>query len=134
MIKHVIPTRAIENTVYVVAADRVGSERGFTFAGQSCIVDVSGKTLSGASNDKEEIIYSDVNLEIAREKHLISIPGEYEVHRIKDRRPELYGVITEPVDGKKPGIRAGDQATDSRVQITKPASRHRSYRSGTSAL
>lgn len=101
MIEHVIPTRAIENTVFVVATDRVGAERGFSFAGRSRIVDVSGKTLITASSDKEEIIYGQVDLEIAREKHLVSIPGEYEVHRIKDRRPELYGVITEPVEGKK---------------------------------
>ncbi len=98
VIKYVIPTRAIENGVYVVAADRAGKERGSTFAGRSKIVSPSGKTLSQASAVKEEIIYSEVDLESARQKHLVTVPGEYETHRIKDRRPELYGKITEPVD------------------------------------
>jgi len=98
VIKHVIPARAIENSVYVVAADRVGKERGTTFAGRSKIVDASGKTLSIASTDKEEVTYGEVDLELSRQKHLVTIPGEYEVDRFKDRRPELYGKITEPVD------------------------------------
>jgi len=108
VIKHVIPARAIENTVHIVAADRVGNERGSTFAGRSKIVDASGKTLDLASTDKEEIIYGEVDLELARQKHLVTIPGEYEVDRTKDRRPELYGVITQPVDGEIPGMPAKD--------------------------
>ncbi|HJX12656.1 MAG TPA: carbon-nitrogen hydrolase family protein [Dehalococcoidales bacterium] len=98
MIEYVIPARAVENTVYVVAADRVGKERGATFAGRSKIVDVSGKTLALASPDKEEIIYAGVDLEMARNKHITTVPGQYEVDRLKDRRPELYDVITRPLE------------------------------------
>jgi predicted amidohydrolase len=101
VIKHVIPARAIENSVYVVAADRTGNERGYSFAGRSKIVGPSGKAISQASADKEEIIYGEIDLEQARQKHLTTIPGEYEVDRFKDRRPELYGKITEPVDENK---------------------------------
>ncbi|HUT66942.1 MAG TPA: carbon-nitrogen hydrolase family protein [Dehalococcoidales bacterium] len=108
MIRHVIPARAIENTVHVVAADRVGTERGSSFAGQSKIVEATGKTLSQASADKEEIIYGEVDLETARQKRFVTIQGEYEIDRFKDRRPELYGVITEPVNSKTPGIPAAD--------------------------
>jgi len=98
VIKHVIPARAIENGVYVVAADRIGTERGSTFAGRSKIVATSGKAISQASATREEIIYAELDLEIARQKHQVVIPGEYESHRARDRRPELYGKITEPVD------------------------------------
>jgi predicted amidohydrolase len=98
VIKYVIPTRAIENGIYVVAADRVGRERGATFAGRSKIVATSGKAIIQASANKAEIIYGEVDLELARRKHLVTVPGEYETHRIKDRRPELYGKITEPVE------------------------------------
>jgi predicted amidohydrolase len=98
VIKYVIPTRAFENNVHVVAADRVGTERDCSFAGQSKIVDASGKILCTASTDKEEIIYAEVNLTLAREKHVITTPGEHETDRIKDRRPELYGAITEPIN------------------------------------
>jgi len=93
---YVVSARAIENRVHVVSTDRVGNERGFSFAGLSKIVDASGEILGLASADKEEIIYGEVSLESARQKHLTLIPGEWEVDQIKDRRPELYGVITKP--------------------------------------
>lgn len=93
---YVVTARAIENRVHVVSADRIGSERGYSFAGLSKIVSASGKILGLASPDKEEIIYGEVSLDLARQKHHIIIPGEYEVDYIADRRPELYGVITEP--------------------------------------
>jgi predicted amidohydrolase len=93
---YVVTARAIENRVHVVSADRIGSERGYSFAGLSKIVSASGKILGLASLDKEEIIYGEVSLDLARQKHHIIIPGEYEIDYIADRRPELYGVITEP--------------------------------------
>ena len=93
---YVVSARAIENRVHVVSADRVGSERGFSFAGLSKIVDASGEILGLASADKEEIIYGEVSLESARQKHLTYIPGQWEVDYIGDRRPELYGMITKP--------------------------------------
>jgi predicted amidohydrolase len=98
---HVVSTRAIENRVHVVAANRIGTERGRAFSGLSKIVNASWDTLALASPDKEEIIYGEVDLEVARQKRDIIIPGEHEVDFIKDRRPELYGVITQPVDGIK---------------------------------
>ena len=93
---YVVSARAIENRVHVVSTDRVGSERGFSFAGLSKIVDASGEILGLASADKEEIIYGEVSLESARQKHLTYIPGQWEVDYIGDRRPELYGMITKP--------------------------------------
>jgi predicted amidohydrolase len=96
---YVVNARAVENRVHVVAADRVGSERGYAFAGLSKIVSASGKTLGLASPDKEEIIYGEVSLAAAREKRLVVVPGEYELDYVKDRRPELYGLITEPGSG-----------------------------------
>ena len=92
---YVVSARAIENRVHVVSADRVGSERGYSFAGLSKIVDATGKTLALASPDREEIIYGEVSLEVARGKRVAIIPGEYEVDYLKDRRPELYGLISE---------------------------------------
>ena len=89
--------RTIENKVHVVLSDRVGNERGFTFAGLSNVVDVTGEVLSLASPDKEEIVYGEVNLDAARQKHRVFIPGEWEIDNIADRRPELYGVISQTV-------------------------------------
>ena len=87
--------RTIENKVNMVTSDSVGTERGFTFAGLSNVVDVTGEVLSTASPDKEEIVYGEVSLEAARQKHRVFIPGEWEIDNIGHRRPEIYGVITQ---------------------------------------
>jgi predicted amidohydrolase len=92
----IVSARAIENRVHVVSADRVGSERGCSFSGMSKIVDALGDVLSLASPDREEIIYGGVSLDTSRQKHITFIPGEWELDQIKDRRPELYGLITNP--------------------------------------
>ena len=100
---HIVSARAIENRVHVVSADRVSSERGYSFAGLSKILSASGKVVALASPDGAEIIYGEVDLEAARQKHVTVIPGEHETDQIQDRRPELYGKITESVTESKKG-------------------------------
>lgn len=92
----VVRARAIENKIHVISSNRIGSERGFTFDGFSIIVNANGEVLSTASHDKEEIIYGEVSLSQARQKHHVFIPGEWEIDNINRRRPELYGMITQP--------------------------------------
>jgi predicted amidohydrolase len=91
--KYVINTRAYENKVHFVAANRVGEERSTRFIGSSKIINAWGDTLAQASSDKEEIIYADVSLDESRQKHVVFKPGEFEMDFIHDRRPELYGPI-----------------------------------------
>ena len=51
------------NSVFVAAADRVGTERGQPFIGQSLIASYTGWPIAGpASPDKEEILYAEANL------------------------------------------------------------------------
>lgn len=88
--------RALENQVYFMSVNRVGKERGFEFIGKSKICDPSGRELAFANHDGEEILYGEIRPERARQKHLVNIPGEHEVHRINDRRPELYEALTKP--------------------------------------
>ncbi len=95
--KFVISTRAYENKVHFVAADRVGKERDGSFIGNSLIVNALGDTLAEASSDKEETIYGEVNLADARQKKVVFQAGKFEINFIKDRRPEFYTKITEPV-------------------------------------
>ena len=90
---HVVVVRAYENKVNFVAVDRAGSERGTNFLGHSKIIDTGGDTLVEACSD-EEIIYAEVSLLEARQKHVVIKPGEFELDFINDRRPELYGEIT----------------------------------------
>ncbi|MBN1856715.1 MAG: carbon-nitrogen hydrolase family protein [Dehalococcoidia bacterium] len=92
----IINTRAIENKVYVLCCNRVGEERGYPFCGRSKIVDPMGVTMAEASTDCEEIIYADIDPGNARTKRITHSAGEWEIDRMADRRPELYGIITQP--------------------------------------
>ncbi|MFH1485054.1 MAG: carbon-nitrogen hydrolase family protein [Chloroflexota bacterium] len=99
--KYLINARALENRINYIAVDRVGEERGVRFIGRSKIVDVLGNTLAEASATEEEIIYADVYPSAASDKHAVFIPGEFETHTVADRRPELYGILAEPLAGVK---------------------------------
>ena len=85
--------RALENHVYFMSVNRVGTERGFDFIGKSKVCDPKGNTLAFANHADSEIIYADVDPSFARNKHLVSVPGQHEVHRINDRQPSTYGPI-----------------------------------------
>ena len=69
-----IPTRAMENTIYFMAVNRVGEESGFRFIGSSSIADPSGKILARAGEGEEAII-AESTREKARNKHLVRVPG-----------------------------------------------------------
>ncbi len=92
--KHVVVARAYENKVHFVGVDRVGRERGTKFIGLSKIINAWGDTLAEADSDNEQIIYGEVSLAEARDKHIIFKAGEFEMDLLHDRRPELYGQIT----------------------------------------
>jgi predicted amidohydrolase len=81
--EYLINARSLENHIFSVAVNRVGEERGFRFIGRSRIVDVTGRTLVQASPDREEVIVAEIE------------PGKHEIHRFNDRRPEVYGEITQ---------------------------------------
>lgn len=98
-----IRTRASENSVYFIAVNRIGYEGGFPFIGRSQIVDPSGKVLHLAGADTEEVFYADIDLDRPRRKHIIREPGEHEIDRFADRRPECYAKLTEPHHLVPPG-------------------------------
>jgi predicted amidohydrolase len=91
-----VAARALENHIYYAAVNRVGDERGFHFLGQSRIVNCAGDMLAMSSGDAEEILYATIDPDEARRKRVVKIPGEYEVDRIGDRRPEMYSVLSNP--------------------------------------
>jgi predicted amidohydrolase len=76
------------NSMFVAAADRVGTERGQPFIGCSIIVDATGWPAAGpASADREEMILADVNLSDARRKRNWNEFNQV----LRDRRTDLYG-------------------------------------------
>ena len=79
--------RALENGVYMIAANRSNVERGAEFSGGSCILDPDG-SIQAALDDGEGIVYGEIDLERARAK---SWGGEEVIgDRLADRRPALY--------------------------------------------
>ncbi len=92
----VIPNaRALENHVYVMSVNRVGEERGFSFIGKSKICDPRGATLAFADHNQPAVITAEIDPEWPRKKHLVNIPGKHEIHRVNDRRPQLYGRLAQ---------------------------------------
>lgn len=89
------PARANENHCYLLAADRVGTERGTTFMGRSLLVDYDGKVLAEAGAD-EELLIGEIDPEAARSTHIRRRPGEHEWDTIADRRPGLYERLLHP--------------------------------------
>ncbi len=89
--------RAWENRVYLIAADRVGTENGRKFIGRSQIVAPDGTIICEASATEETILYADIDVNISRQKRIVIEPGEWELDIVGGRRPELYGSLTEKV-------------------------------------
>jgi 5-aminopentanamidase len=94
--EHMVPTRAMENTVYAMAVNRVGEESGFRFIGSSSIVDPNGRVLARAGGDTEQILTAEIEPARARQKHLVRVPGRHEIDRFRDRRPQFYDAIVAP--------------------------------------
>jgi len=93
--QHIPKVRATENHFHVVAADRVGEERGFRFAGHSQIVDFTGKVQAEAGETEETILLAELDLPAADRNRVVRVPGQWEFDRIAARRPEMYGPLAE---------------------------------------
>jgi predicted amidohydrolase len=93
-VNYLVQARAMENHIYFAGINRVGEERGFHFIGQSRLVDCNGELLAAAGAEPE-IVYAEIDPAVARNKRLIKVPGKYELDRLADRRPEMYGPLCE---------------------------------------
>jgi predicted amidohydrolase len=82
--------RAAENRMFVLAADRVGVERGARFLGRSQAVDPGGKVLQEASHSEPDMLVLDIDLDEAARKRIVVRPGEHEMDVLDDRRTDLY--------------------------------------------
>ena len=87
--------RAWESRVFLVAANRVGVERGRVFIGRSQVVSPNGSVILEAGGTDEAILYSDIDVAEARQKAIVHEPGQWEIDITTDRRPELYSALTE---------------------------------------
>jgi predicted amidohydrolase len=87
-------TRALENNIYFMSVNRIGTEKGFDFIGKSKICDPFGGDVQFANHANEAVLIAEIDTDWARKKHLVAVPGKHEVHRFKDRRPDIYGSVT----------------------------------------
>ena len=88
-----IPVHALTNRIYVVTANRIGTEGDITFTGLSTIADPKGEVLAQASQTEEEVSIVDMDPALARDKMVT--PRN---HVFRDRRPEVYSLLS---DSKK---------------------------------
>jgi predicted amidohydrolase len=84
--------RAMESHVFYAAVDRIGEERGWRFKGESRIIAPGGGTLAEVGVEAA-VLYADIDPALARNKKVVRIPGEHEMDRMADRRPEMYGPL-----------------------------------------
>lgn len=92
-VKHLVQCRALENHLFYAAVNRIGTERGTRYIGQSRIVNVNGDLLASAGPDEEVMLAAEIDPERARNKQIVRIPGKYMLHRVNDRRPDMYGPL-----------------------------------------
>lgn len=92
---HVVQTRAAENGIFVVAANRTGEERGTRYLGRSVIAGPDGTKLAQAETDREQLLIAEIDPDQSDDKDRIFTPGEYELHLFTDRRPALYQALSD---------------------------------------
>lgn len=86
--------RALENRVYVSSCNRTGIERNTQFIGKSQVVDPSGNFIT-TTDDREVILYADINLQLAQNKTIVIKAGEYELPIFQQRKTSMYSPICE---------------------------------------
>lgn len=87
-IEYMLPVRALENGVWIVAANKVGLEADTVlYCGRSCVIDPRGNKVAVGSTDHEEIIFCDIAVSVAP-------------HLPADRCPAAYRMIAEPAENQ----------------------------------
>ncbi len=85
------PASAAANGVYIGAINRVGTEAPWNigeFYGQSYVVNPRGDIEAMASRDTDELLVHEIDLDMIRE-----VRNGWQF--LRDRRPEVYGVLTD---------------------------------------
>ncbi|MCQ2006090.1 carbon-nitrogen hydrolase family protein [Rhizobium sp. NRK18] len=80
--QHMIPTRALENHVFMVYADLCGTERHLTYFGGSVIAGPDGRELARAGRN-EALLMAEI-------EHAVLESARAENPYLAERRPELY--------------------------------------------
>jgi len=85
-----LPSRALDNLIFVAGVNRIGQEGDLKFIGRSQVISPRGHLLAQAGKGTEEILTHTLDLE--DKSRVRSQVGYW-----RDRRPEIYGAISEEV-------------------------------------
>ncbi|WP_051792898.1 carbon-nitrogen hydrolase family protein [Amycolatopsis jejuensis] len=81
-------TRGMENAVFFLGCNRTGTDGDQVFYGRSAIAGPSGDTLAASGTDQEEAVRATMRAaDLRAQRRYLTL--------YRDRRPELYGKITE---------------------------------------
>jgi predicted amidohydrolase len=83
----VVPARAYENQVYVAYANRSGHEAELAYCGESCVVGPDGADLARAGSG-DELLMAEIDPARLASSRAVNT-------HLRDRRPRLYGALTE---------------------------------------
>jgi predicted amidohydrolase len=93
-VEYMVPTRALENRVWIIASNKVGMEaKSILYCGKSAVFNPDGQIAKIASSCQEEILFYEISLEEALDKSI-----DNQINIINDRRPELYSELIQPTD------------------------------------
>ena len=91
--RDVLPmARSFENMVYFLACNRTGIERGGKYIGGSRVVGTNGRIIVQAKEgeDAEEMLMTEIDVALARQKYFYSKEGDWSIDAEKDRRPDVF--------------------------------------------
>lgn len=78
-------TRTLENCIYAITSNRIGSEGDYTFTGKSQITDYRGNVMKSGYGTKECTMFVEIDIKNAENKFL-----NRKNNIINDRRSDLY--------------------------------------------
>lgn len=85
----VVPAQAVINRFFIFTSNRIGTERGISYSGRSFVVDPEGDVINEASVAGEEVLFTEIDPLLARNK-MLTVKN----HVLNDRLPEEYKGIS----------------------------------------
>lgn len=84
-----VPARALENTVFLAAVNRFGSEEGLVMPGHTMVCNPRGQVVAKLDEESEGVLHADIALGTVSD---FRVRSPY----LRDRRPDLYDSVLLP--------------------------------------